>query len=220
MSENLKIPKLPSVDVEERVLFVLSLDKVNHTDPSIQNRTEFDNKKNSNSPHLNTTQHLFIDSIQFNPILLLLVPVLELTQLNFSPNSSNSEKKPFFLFPNAPPLFLRLAATNTNHPPPISAKDDRAHLRPPQQTHIRNVLGILIAQRRRFRALLAGDRRPSLRLCLLLAGLLLAALAPLRFGERRFVRREEVQAGAARDRKARGGGDSGDVHPHGSAGVR
>lgn len=68
-------------------------------------------------------------------------------------------------------------------------------------------------------ALLARDRRPSLRL--LFAGLLLAPLAPLRFGDRRFVCREGVQAGAGRGGKALGGGwgDSGDVHAHGGAGV-
>ncbi|WVZ14838.1 hypothetical protein V8G54_012404 [Vigna mungo] len=48
-------------------------------------------------------------------------------------------------------------------------------------------------------ALLARDRRPSLRL--LFAGLLLAALAPLRFKDRRFVRKEEVQEGATRGKK-------------------
>lgn len=68
ISEVLKIPKLSSVDVEERVLFVLSPDKINHTDPSIQNRTEFEEK--FKFTHLNT---LFINSIQSNPILLLLL---------------------------------------------------------------------------------------------------------------------------------------------------
>ncbi|XP_022637432.1 uncharacterized protein LOC106764533 isoform X2 [Vigna radiata var. radiata] len=48
----------------------------------------------------------------------------------------------------------------------------------------------------------SGDQRPSLRL-----RLLFAALAPLRFRGRRFVRREEVQEGAAWGGKALGGAE-------------